>query len=335
MRKIFKQNEIYIFFIMIALIIIITSFNRSFFTLENFFDLLKGHSYEGILAIGFFLVLLSGGIDVSFTAIAVVGMYIGVYTLILTGLNNIFIALLVAGLVGILLGAINALFIGVFKIPTLITTLGTLSAFQGGLMSYLQATKQTVISDPPTSIVNFGKFAIFRIVTAKGSVIELSIFGFIFAFFAILTWVILKYTTLGRSIKAMGGNREAAKRAGFNILRIQFFIYCYVGFMAGIAGLMFGSYLRYIDPLNLVGNELTIIAAVVLGGASIMGGRGSIIGTVIGVSIITILNTSLVFMKVPQYFQQAVIGAIIVISVSITAYRQKRKDRETRVLDVA
>ncbi|MEI7616548.1 MAG: ABC transporter permease, partial [Actinomycetota bacterium] len=109
---------------------------------------------------------------------------------------------------------------------------------------------------------------------------------------------------------------------------------CYVGFMAGIAGLLLGSYLRYIDPLNLVGNELTVVAAVVLGGASVMGGRGTIIGTVLGVSMITIINTSLVFMKIPQYFQQFVIGMIIVISVSITAYRQKLKERQTSVLDV-
>ena len=127
---------------------------------------------------------------------------------------------------------------------------------------------------------------------------------------------------------------ESARRAGFNILGIQFFIYCYVGVLAGLSGLMLGSYLRYIDPLYLVGNELTIIAAVVLGGASIMGGRGSIIGTVLGVSVITIINTSLVLMKIPSYFQQAVIGAIIVISVAITAYRQKIRERRALVLDV-
>ena len=98
---------------------------------------------------------------------------------------------------------------------------------------------------------------------------------------------------------------------------------------------MLGSYLRYVDPLYLVGNELTIIAAVVLGGASIMGGRGSIIGTVLGVSVITIINTSLVLMKIPSYFQQAVIGGIVVISVSITAYRQKVRERQSRVLDIA
>lgn len=335
MKKIFKQNEIYVFFIMIVLIVLITSINRNFFTLENFLDLLKGHSYEGILAIGFFLVLLSGGIDVSFTAVAVVGMYLGVYFLRLSGINNIFLAIAISGVVGIILGAINGLFIAVFKIPTLITTLGTLTAFQGALMSYLQFTKQTVISDPPSAIVNFGRADLFKITIASGKTIEVSIFGAFFIFFAILTWLLLKYTTLGRSIKAIGGNIEAAKRAGFNIMGIQFFIYCYVGFMAGIAGLLFGSYLRYIDPLNLVGGELTIIAAVVLGGASIMGGRGSIIGTVLGVSIITIINTSLVFMKIPTDYQQFIIGTIIVISISITAYRQKRKDRQTRVLDVA
>lgn len=334
MKKVFRQNEIYVFFIMVVLAIVITSINRYFFTLENFLDLLRGHSFEGILAIGFFIVLLSGGIDVSFTAVAVVGMYLGVLTVVKTGINNIWLAIAVACLVGLILGAINAVFIGVFKIPTLITTLGTLTAFQGGLLSYLQVTRQTVISNPPQSIINFGKAVLFRIERPDGKILELSIYGLIFAAVAIITWIILKYTTLGRSIKAMGGNMEAARRAGFNILGTQFFIYCYVGMLAGLAGLMLGSYLRYIDALYLVGNELTIIAAVVLGGASIMGGRGSIIGTVLGVSVITIINTSLVLMKIPSYFQQAVIGMIIVVSVSITAYRQKVRERQVRVLDI-
>ncbi len=335
MKKIFRQNEIYVFFIMIALTIVISSINRYFFSLENLFDLLRGHSFEGILAIGFFMVLLSGGIDLSFTAVAVVGMYLGVMTVVKTGINNIWLALAVAIIVGIILGAINAVFIGVFKIPTMITTLGTLTAFQGALMSYLQITHQTVISNPPQSVINFGKLVLFRIERADGKILELSVFALIFAAIAVITWIILKYTTLGRSIKAMGGNMEAARRAGLNIIRIQFFIYCYVGALAGIAGLMLGSYLRYVDPLYLVGNEITIIAAVVLGGASIMGGRGSIIGTVLGVSVITIINTSLVLMKIPSYFQQAVIGAIIVISVSITAYRHKLRERQSRILDIS
>ena len=335
MKKIFRQNEIYVFFIMIALSIVISSINPYFFSLENLFDLLRGHSFEGILAIGFFMVLLSGGIDLSFTAVAVVGMYLGVMMVVKTGINNIWLALAVAIIVGIMLGAINAVFIALFKIPTMITTLGTLTAFQGALMSYLQITHQTVISNPPQSVINFGKLVLFRIQRADGKILELSVFALIFAGIAIITWIILKYTTLGRSIKAMGGNMEAARRAGFNIVRIQFFIYCYVGALAGIAGLMLGSYLRYVDPLYLVGNEITIIAAVVLGGASIMGGRGSIIGTVLGVSVITIINTSLVLMKIPSYFQQAVIGAIVVVSVSITAYRQKLRERQSRILDIS
>jgi simple sugar transport system permease protein len=334
MKKLFRQNEIYVFFIIIVLTIIITSFNKSFFTLENLFDLLKGHSFEGILAIGFFLVLLSGGIDLSFTAVGVVGMYVGVYVLLLTGINNVFLAIAVAGIVGIILGAINAVFIGIFKIPTMIATLGTLTAFQGTLMSILQASKKTVISNPPSSIITFGKMVLFRIPESGGKFADFSLSSAIFIFVAVLTWLILKYTTIGRSIKAIGGNREAARRAGINITKIQFFVYCYVGFMAGIAGLLLGSYLRYIDPLYLVGNELTTVAAVVLGGASVMGGKGSIIGTVLGVTMITIINTSLIFMKIPQYFQQFVIGMIIVISVSITAYRQKMKERQTSVLDV-
>jgi simple sugar transport system permease protein len=335
LKRIFRQNEIFVFFILIAFTLLVTIFNRSFFSVETIFDILRGHSFEAILAIGFFIALLSGGIDVSFTAVAITGAYLGNLLLVELGIDNLALGFLVSCLVGITLGVINGFFIGYFKIPTLIVTLGTLTLYWGALTSFLQTfIGKTIISVMPDSVVAFGKMNVFTITTREGTEIGMPLSGVIFIALALITWALLKYTTLGRSIKALGGNMEAAQRSGFRIVFIQIFIYGYIGFLASIAGFLHVSYLRVASPLYMIGSEINIIAAVVLGGASIMGGKGSVIGTVLGIVLLTIIRTSLVLMKIPSYFQQAVIGLIIIVSVTVTALREQRKARQARVLDV-
>ncbi len=115
-----------------------------------------------------------------------------------------------------------------------------------------------------------------------------------------LVWLLLDFTMLGRGIYALGGSREAAERAGFNIRRIQYFIYGTVGLLAGIAGIIYASLNRQANPQELVGTELNVIAAVVLGGASLTGGRGTVIGSLLGVALVVIMNNSLVLIGVPS-----------------------------------
>ncbi len=145
---------------------------------------------------------------------------------------------------------------------------------------------------------------------------------------AILVSFILRYTMLGRGIYAMGGAREAAERAGFNIRRTQFFIYGFAGVIAGIAGL---SLLRQANPFSIVGMELDVIAAVVLGGASIAGGRGTVIGTLLGVLLITIVSNSLVLVGIPSDWQSVAVGIILIIGTAIPAVQAQRAARRARV----
>ncbi len=337
MKRIFRQNEIYVFFIFIALIAIITVSNPAFFSIETLFDLLRGHSFEAILAIGFFVALLSGGIDVSFTAVAIAGAYISNLILWMYNIDSIALGLIICMFTGVVLGAINGILVGYFKIPTLIVTLGTLTAYWGALTSFLQTfIGKTIITTDQLSpaVIEFGRTNIFEYTNEAGATVGLSLSSVIFIGLALLTWALLKYTTLGRSIKAIGGNMEAARRSGFKITLIQLFIYSYIGWLASIAGFLHVAYIRVASPLYLIGSEITIIAAVVLGGASIMGGRGSVIGTVLGISLLTVIQTSLILMGIPSYFQQFVVGLIIVVSVTVTALREQRKARATRVLDV-
>ena len=118
------------------------------------------------------------------------------------------------------------------------------------------------------------------------------------------------------------------ERAGFNITRIQYFIYCYVGFLAGIMGVMHVSMIRYSNPLYIVGDELHVIAAVVLGGARITGGSGSLLGTMLGVAMIVVLQKNLVLIGLSSYWQQFFVGLIIIVGVSITYYQSLRRSNQ-------
>ncbi|MEW5814169.1 MAG: ABC transporter permease [Spirochaetota bacterium] len=332
MNTFLKRNEAYLFMILVVFSLVITIINPSFLSLENLFDLLRSSAGMAILAIGVFIVLLSGGIDVSFTAIAICGQYIAVNTLIATGVDNLLLAFLISVTVGVLLGAVNAVFISLFKLPTLITTLGTLSLFHGLLLEFV-GTKSINTGQLPDCFKIFGSFDLITMSRADGTHYGLSIYALILLLVVLVSWIILRYTILGRGIYAIGGNFEAAQRAGFNIIRIQFFIYCYVGFLAGIMGIMHLSLIRYSNPNYIVGTELSVIAAVVLGGTRITGGTGSFAGTLLGVAMITILEKNLVFIGLSSYWQQFFIGVIIVISVSIT-YLQNRIQSRRKLIFV-
>jgi len=236
-QKLLKQNELYLFLVIIAYSIFITSINSSFLSLENLFDLGKSSAGMGIMAIGVFIVLLSGGIDISFTAIAISGQYIAANVLIASGVDNIFFAFFISCLVGVALGAINGLLISQFKIPTLITTLGTASVFHGALLTIV-GTKAINSAQLPDCFKAFGAKNLLILTKPNGVNYGLSIFIIIFIVLALLTWLILKYTMLGRGIYAIGGDINSAVRSGFNVAKIQLFIYCYVGFLAGIAGVL-------------------------------------------------------------------------------------------------
>ncbi len=322
-RRIFGQNESYLLFIIIAYSVLVIFLNPSFLTLENLFDLGKSSASLGIMAIGVFIVLLSGGIDLSFTAIAISGQYIAANVLIATGVDNILFAFLISGLVGVCLGALNGLLISYYRIPTFIVTLGTLNIFHGFLLTVV-GTKAINSAQLPKCFKIFGAKNVLTLVKPGGGSYGVSVFTAIFIAIALLSWFILKYTRLGRGIYAIGGDREAAERAGLNVARIQFFIYCYVGILAGIAGILHVSLIRYSNPTYLVGSELSVIAPVVLGGTRITGGTGTIIGTVLGVALITLINNSLILIGLSSFWQGFFTGVIVAISVSLSSYQSRK-----------
>jgi len=332
MKKLFSYHETYVFLAIVIFALVITVVNPNFFTLENLFDLLKSYSLMGTFAIGVLFVLISGGIDISFTAIATItGYVIAVLLLQIGDRLNIVYVFMIAGIIGILLGMINASIIYFFNIPSIITTIATLNIYYGVL---------TVISKGkwlygfPEWFGAYTQMYVFKLHTADGVPYGLSVITLFWFVLLLIAWFILRYTVLGRSIYAMGGNIASARRVGFNLLKLQLFIYAFMGLMAGFASVIQAMLVQTVAPNSLVGKELDVLAAVVLGGASLSGGAGSVLGAVLGVALIAIMGNGLTLMHVPSYWYKVVIGLVILISVGSSAYRHKISTRRRTIIEV-
>ena len=327
LTKIKDRNESYLFLVIVVLSLMIGFVNPEFLTLSNFVDMLGSYSFIGILAVGLLVVLISGGIDISFTATVTVAQYIMASTVIEYG-GNLFTTLLLSCIVGVSLGLINALLIDKFKVPAIIITVATLNTFHG-LLIFITGGKW-IYNFP----MWFGNIKVFSFSLGEDT---FSITNPIIALIliTIFTWFILNRTTIGRKIYAMGGNSEAAGRAGFSIFRLHLFVYGYMGFVSGIAAVTQGQMMLTIAPNSIVGRELEVLAAVVIGGASLFGGQGTVLGTILGVSLMAIVQNGLILIGVPSYWHDIFIGLIIIISVSVTAYqRTYQREKEKRGADI-
>lgn len=327
MKKLLRTNEFYIFMILLLLCVFIQIQSGQFFTRNNIVDMLRAMIVPGIFSIGVLMVLVSGGIDVSFTAIALLSMYAATRLLMIWHYEgNVILAFIISGAIGLFLGLINAALIAFFDLPTLIVTLGTSSIFTGFMQGVLHSRE---ISDIPKTMINFSKIDLIRVYNAKLGVSSgLPAVFLILVGLIIIAWFILNYTMLGRVIYALGGDRIAAQRAGFNIIKIQFFIYSFVGFISGIAGMTRTIMMANLHPTNLMGMELTVIASVVLGGTRITGGHGTITGTMLGVALVTIMSNSLILMGIPTFWQKFFTGVLILIGTGVSAY-QSMKQKNT------
>jgi simple sugar transport system permease protein/ribose transport system permease protein len=330
MKSFLKSKEMGIVVIIIVLSVLISFKSNVFLRPDNIIDMFKGNTVLGIMALGMLLVIITGGIDVSVGAmVAAVTVIIGKFMVAFSG--NVFIVFLVGGLCGALLGAINGLIISKLEIPPIVVTLGTMSIINGAM---LYSTNGTWINDIPKSFIDFGKITFFPIPDGQGGTVGIPIQILFFIGAVILTWVILKYTIVGRGIYAIGGNPVSAVRVGYNIKNIQLFLYSYMGFMVGIAAVVHTSIMRQVDPNAFAGFELQVIAAVVLGGANILGGAGTVFGTILGVLLLAVLNNGLILAHIPIFWQKIVVGIIIVLAVSFDVVQRKREERSMVKVDI-
>jgi len=331
LKKLFSRNETYLLLVLIVVIIVVSSINPRFFTAENFFAILRTYSFIGILSIAFLIVLISGGIDISFTATATVAPYIMALILSSNPEVPIVVVVLVPMLIGTILGAFNALLIHFLNAPSIIITIATLNAYYG-ILQFI--SRGQWIYNFPDWFRAFPQLKIIQFVNENGAYYGLSIITVIWFALILAAFIMLRYTTLGRNIYALGGNVEAAHRSGLNILRLRIFVYSNMGFMAGIGAIVHAMVTQTVAPNALLGQEFDVVTAVVLGGASIFGGVGTLSGMFLGVGLVAVVKNALTIIHVPEYWHQAFIGAILLISVSITATRAKLIERRRRVIDV-
>jgi simple sugar transport system permease protein len=322
MGRLLRQHEFYVAAILVGFSLLVGLVNPAFFSLWNLFALLKSSAVIGIFSLGLLLVLISGEIDISFPAIGVVALYLT--NLFFSGIDyegTVLLPFLMAAGIGVLLGSINAFVIARFQLPTLIVSLGTLSAFQGFILTFVDTKIINRLSDP---MIDYSRSRALSFGGDGGPVYSIHTSVLVFFLLAVVTWILLRYTTLGRGVYALGGDRQATRRAGFRIWKIETFIYLYVGFLAGIAGLIHSAHVRSGNPFDLVGTELNVLAAVVLGGARIGGGRGTVLGTVLGVLLITVMNNSLILLGIPSYWQRFATGLVLIVAVVLPQVRHLR-----------
>lgn len=321
LNKNLTTNDMFVVYIIIALSLLIGLVNPAFFALSTVFGTLRSMLIITIFALCEMVIIVSGGIDVSFPAIASFCLYFTVSIMNTYHIDSVMFAFAFAGLLGLAWGTLNAVLIGKFKIPALIATLGTSSLANGATLVYSSGRD---ISNIPASVDALSQKFLFSVANAAGgksSMTILIILPIVLCFF--VHWV-LKHTMLGREVYAIGGDQNAARITGINVIKTKFIIYMVAGVMIGIAGISNTILLRNAHPSNLMGAELMVIAAVVIGGTRITGGHGTVIGTVLGVLLITLVSNNLIMLGVPNYWQSFAVGLIIVIGTSITSLRANR-----------
>jgi simple sugar transport system permease protein len=310
-----RTSEGVIFMTTALLFVVVGLVNPAFLSAPNLLDLVRNSITTGLFALGVLIALISGGIDVSFTAIAAVAMYGTVKLFVqLDPQAPLILIFLVGALVGALLGAINGILIAFFRLPTLIVTLGTLSLFRGFLLTFL-GTKHIV--DLPNAMIDLSRTYLYRGRLADGSLFSLPATTLVLVGITVFVIVLLRFTAIGRFIYGLGGSEVASSRLGIPVARTKLFIYVFIGLIAGMTGIVHSSQARVANPFDLVGSELNVIAAVVLGGARITGGRGGVFGTFLGVSLVTIINNSLVLLNVSSLWDRCIVGALIILGAGV------------------
>jgi inositol transport system permease protein len=313
---------------LVILLVIFYSQNQRFLWAINIWNVLRQISYPGIIAIGMTFVILTGGIDLSVGSLLMLAGLIcadfykgGEQFMRLTGVDvsmlegNLPVAVGIALLVGVLGGLLQGTAITRLGVPAFVVTLGGMSVFRGAGL-YYSAGGPISTFDQQYSFWGQGK--------VLGDV---PVPVVIFLVLAFVAHIILRYTRYGRHVYAVGGNLEAARLSGLNVRRLIISVYIIVGFCVGIATFVRSARVNSAEAVAGIGDELTVIASVVIGGTSLFGGRGSVLGTVIGALLIGVINNGLQLLNVSPYIQQIVIGVIIVLAVALDQFIKARQRR--------
>jgi ribose transport system permease protein len=287
---------------LLILVIVVSAINPGFLEPLNILNLLRQVAINALIAFGMTFVILTGGIDLSVGSTLALSSAL-MASLLVAGFHPL-LAIVAGCVIGAILGAVNGLMVTKGKMAPFIATLATMTIFRGLTMVFTEGNPITGLSD---SLM----FQLF----GRGYFVGIPVPAITMAITFALLWVVLHKTSLGRKTYAIGGNERASIISGIKVHRVKIMVYSLAGLLAGLAGAILTSRLDSAQPTAGTSYELDAIAAVVLGGTSLSGGRGRIVGTLIGALIIGALNNGLNLLGVSSFYQLVVKGIVIVIAV--------------------
>ena len=309
LRQMLGSQEMALALSLIALLVIVGTSNPRYIEGRNLTSIFQGNAYIAVAAIGMTMVIISGNIDIS------VGSLVGVLAVIsgTLAVNGapVWVAWLAPLFFGGLVGAVNGFFVAYLRIPSIVVTLGMLSILKGGLIS---VTNGAWISDLPPD---------FFLSQQRPLGIPMPVYFMVVMTILAALW--MRYSAFGRSIYAVGGNAEAARLSGINVRGVIMRVFILNGVIVGIASVLFATQLSIIQstvPPNL---ELLIITASVVGGVSILGGTGTVIGSTLAAILLSAIGSALIFINVSAYWLRAVQGMMILGTVLIDMFRRHRQ----------
>ncbi len=291
---------------LLFLVVVVSFLNPNFFTVDNLLNILRQTSVNAIIAVGMTLVILTAGIDLSVGSVLAL---CGAFAATLVAMEvPVLVAVPTALLAGAALGAISGIIIAKGKVQAFIATLVTMTLLRGVTMVYTDGRPiSTGFTDTADTFAWFG--------TGYALGIPLPVWLMVVVFAG--AWYLLNHTRFGRYVYAVGGNESATRLSGINVDRVKIGVYAICGLLAALAGIIVTSRLSSAQPTAGMGYELDAIAAVVLGGTSLMGGKGRIMGTLIGALIIGFLNNALNLLDVSSYYQMIAKAVVILLAVLV------------------
>ncbi|GLO67236.1 MULTISPECIES: ribose ABC transporter permease [Oceanobacillus] len=287
---------------LVLLIVTVTIMNPAFLDPANIMNLLRQISINGLIAFGMTFVILTGGIDLSVGSILALSSAIAAI-MMTSGIDPI-LAVIIGVLLGAVFGALNGILVSKGNLAPFIVTLATMTIFRGLTLVFTDGK-------PVTGLGDSYAFQLF----GKGYFLGIPVPAVTMIIAFVILWFLLHKMSFGRKTYAIGGNEKAAKISGIKVDRVKIFIYSISGMMAALAGMILTSRLNSAQPTAGTSYEMDAIAAVVLGGTSLAGGKGRIAGTFIGVLIIGILNNGMNLLGISSFYQQVVKGVVILIAV--------------------
>ena len=332
LKRIAYKSEFLSFVLIIVICIAFSIANPAFFSIINIFDLLKVCSYPLIFACGVMIVLISGGLDMSFMWIGMFSAYstsklfsiLQVTRGVIMPLPVIFLTSIC---IGTILGSFNALLVSKFKLPVFIATLSSANVFMGVMFQFI-GSEYIFPAEMPVRMIEFSKTLLFPMQSADGTVVGLHISVVVAAVVCLLMHLFMKYTLAGRSIYCIGGDESATERVGLSLVKTRLMIFMLAGAIAGLAGIVGVSNIQVANPYDFQNRELTVTAAVVIGGTRITGGSGSVIGVILGILLTNIISQNLVLIGVQPEYSKFVFGILILFAATVQGVQTKFRNRK-------